>query len=110
MRALAWIAGGLVLAAASGFLAATAIGQVGDGPERTVTIDVATGPQGPPGPAGARGEAGPVGPPGPQGERGPQGPSGVMGCKDGFSRGELVINHPGGQTTIWTCLEDEEDG
>jgi hypothetical protein len=108
----------LALAGASGFMAAVAIGQDGNGPEVTTTINVAEGAQGPigpPGPKGEQGEVGPIGPQGPQGERGPigatgpagpQGPAGGLTCKTGFSMGELVINHPGGQVTIWTCLKE----
>jgi hypothetical protein len=51
-------------------------------PTRTVTIDVATGPQGepgPPGPKGDTGEPGPVGPAGPKGEQGAIGPPGPKG-------------------------------
>jgi hypothetical protein len=84
---------GLALAGAAGFFASTAIGQ-GAEPARTVTINLATGPQGPPGPAGP---AGPAGPPGPAG----------LTCPAGYSPGKLVVNHPGGQTGLWTCLEDE---
>jgi hypothetical protein len=122
----------LVLAAASGYFIAGAA----TGPTRTVTINVATGPQGPRGPAGPEGPRGPKGddgPRGPQGDTGPkgeQGPQGIQGvvgpqgpqgpkgdkgdqgepgstnCPNGFSHGDLVINHPGGQTTIFTCIKD----
>ena len=91
---------GLGLAASSGFLVSSSIGA--EAPTRTVTINVATGPrgpQGPPGPAGAQGPAGP------RGEQGPPGPSSGAVCPAGYTRGELVINHPGGQTTILTCLK-----
>lgn len=97
---------------------------------RTVTINVATGPTGPQGPPGEtgpkgepgpkgeqgiQGEIGPKGEPGPkgdQGEIGPPGPQGPPGDGGGpcggappdWSPGVLVINHPGGQTKIWTCL------
>ena len=102
----------------AGFLAATAMSQEA-APTRTVTIDVATGPPGPAGPpgeTGPRGEpgvAGPIGPPGPAGPAGPQGPPGPGGtgnsdiCADapaGYEPGILVINHPGGQTKIFTCI------
>ena len=82
---------GLVLAGTAGFLTAVATGASNATPTRTVTVNVATGPRGP------------AGPPGPRGDQGPPG-SGF--CPDGFTAGELVINHPGGQTTTWTCLED----
>jgi hypothetical protein len=86
----------LVLAAASGyFIAGAAIG-----PTRTVTINVATGPRGPIGPKGEQGPVGPIGPVGPKGE------PGSADCPSGFSHGDLVINHPGGQTTIFTCIKD----
>jgi len=103
---------GLALAGTSGFLVAVSAGA--NAPVRTVTVNVATGPRGPAGPpgpqgakgeAGAKGEQGAPGQRGPQGERGPQGPAGVA-CPDGFTAGQLVINHPGGQTTVWTCLKD----
>jgi hypothetical protein len=62
-------------------------------PARTVTINVATGPRGP------------AGPPGPKGDTGPQGPAGLT-CPSSYSPGVLVIDHPGGQVRIWTCLHD----
>lgn len=80
----------LTLAGSGGFLAATAIGGSTQA-TRTVTINVATGPAGPPGPTG---------PPG------PPGPAGSTACPAGFSPGDVVINHPGGQTTLYTCLKD----
>lgn len=113
----------LVLAGASGFLTAQALG-VGVLEGETVTIDVATGPKGDTGPAGPpgeigpkgekgdKGEIGPVGPAGPKGDVGPQGPQGEKGdtggmnCPSGFNAGALVINHPGGQVTLWTCLHE----
>lgn len=107
------------MTAGAGFLAATALSQGEAGPGRTVTIDVATGPTGPAGPEGPPGEQGPTGeqglqgeqgPPGEQGPTGPQGPPGegggpCGGAPEGYSPGFLVINHPGGQVTIYTCLE-----
>ena len=90
VKIAALIATGSVLAGVSGFSGATALSQEPGGPEVTTTVNLATGPQGEPGPAG---------PPG------PQGPSGEA-CKTGFVRGELVINHPGGQVTIWTCIKE----
>lgn len=110
----------LSLAIAAGYLTATALSPAAaDVPSRTVTIDVATGPTGPEGPPGERGpagaqgptgETGPIGPQGEQGPTGPQGPPGegggpCGGAPEGYSPGFLVINHPGGQTTIYTCLE-----
>jgi Collagen triple helix repeat (20 copies) len=95
--------------AAAGVLVAVAFSGTAQEPTRTVTIDVATGPRGP------QGEQGPIGPPGPQGERGPigpvgppgpQGPPGNVQCPTGYSFADLVINHPGGQVTVFTCLKD----
>ena len=98
---------GLTLALGAGYLTAVQIAQGQEAPTQTVTIDVATGPagpQGPPGEKGAQGEPGlpgAVGPPGPAGESG--GP--CSGAPTGYSPGVLVINHPGGQTRIWTCID-----
>ena len=111
----------LVFAATAGFFVATATNAAT--PTRTVTINVATGPRGPagpagppgargprgePGPAGAKGDTGPAGPRGAQGPPGPAGPPGGGGlsCPKGYSPGDLVINHPTGQATIFTCLKD----
>jgi len=91
VRLLAILAVSLLLAGGAGFLTASALGVGKKSEARTVTIDVATGPAGPPGPAGLPG---------------PAGPSGAEVCPANFTAGELVINHPGGQTIIWTCLHD----
>jgi hypothetical protein len=91
---------GLLLAGTSGFFIADAVS--GAAPVRTVTVNVATGPRGEQGPAGP---AGPRGEQGARGEQGPPGPAGG-GCPNGFTAGRLIINHPGGQTTVWTCLLD----
>ena len=115
----------LGLALGAGFLTATqmASGQA-EGPGRTVTVDVATGPEGPPGPPGEtgpqgeqgppgvigpEGPAGPIGPPGPEGPPGPPGQGGgpCGGAPEGWEPGFLQINAPGGQVTIYTCLEPE---
>ena len=114
-----WIfAAALPLAGASGYLTSAALG-IGSqtDPVRTVTIDVGTGepgPAGPPGPAGERGETGPAGPEGPAGPTGPAGPPGPGGGGEGVCTGQpadfkgspgiLVLNTPGGQVRIWTCL------
>lgn len=88
---------GLALAAGAGYLGAAAIGtSAATPPARTVTIDVGTG---------SKGEPGPPGPPGPKGEQGEPGPAGLE-CLAGFSPAELVVNHPGGQVTLYTCLKD----
>jgi hypothetical protein len=123
MKWKVWILAGssLVLAGVSGFLSASVFAQ--ESTPRTVTVNVGTGEQGPPGPAGpagppgsGSGEQGPPGPPGPagprgpQGERGPAGPPGessgdiCAGAPPAYEPGFLVINAPGGQAKIWTCL------
>jgi hypothetical protein len=128
--ALAAIAVGVILAGAAGFLSAMALGAAQDEPTSTTTINAAVGEPGPPGP---KGEIGPVGPAGPKGEPGPPGPAGPVGakgekgdkgdvgpagpigpvgppgavdCGTGFHTGIVVINHPGGQVTIKTCVKD----
>ena len=82
------------LAAGMGYFVATALSQGTQTPTKTVTIDVGTGTQGPPGP------------PGPKGDTGPPGPVGSVECNAGYSFGNLVINAPGGQVTIQTCIKD----
>ena len=94
-KVIAVMAGSLLLAGGSGFLVAAAIGASPPAPVKTVTVNIAPGPPGPPGP---KGDTGPVGPPG------PQGPSGSVSCPAGFVPGDLVLNHPGGQATIYGCL------
>lgn len=100
---------GSLLAAGSGFLTAAALGVSTQGNVRTVTVDIVPGERGPQGPPG------PTGPPGPQGERGPQGPAGppggggngggpCAGAPAAYEPGFLVLNTPGGQVKIWTCL------
>jgi hypothetical protein len=117
----------LALAALAGYFVATAFSQGSSSNAVTTTITLsngATGPQGPQGeqgPAGERGpqgEQGPAGEQGPPGERGPtgeQGPPGPPGpgggpcggAPAGYEPGFLVINHPGGQVTIFTCIGPE---
>ena len=80
-------AASLALAAGSGFLAAKALGITAQQPTVTTTVNVPTGSQGPPGPPG------------------PAGDPGAESCPDGYVFGALVINHPGGQTQIATCLK-----
>jgi hypothetical protein len=111
----------LVLAASTGFLAASTFAQGSKEAATTTTITIRngeTGPTGPQGPQGEQGEQGPpgaigpMGPTGPQGDQGPTGPEGPPGtgggpcggAPDGWQPGVLVINHPGGQVRIWTCL------
>ena len=96
VRPFLFLGGALVLAAGSGYLASTAVGG-SSAVTRTVTVNVGTGetgPQGPPGPAG------------PKGDQGVPGSPGAQTCPTGFSNGVLVINAPGGQVTIATCIKD----
>jgi len=76
----------LVLAGASGFLAAQAISQ-NDTPTKTVTITLKDGTPGPQGPKGDKGD-----------------PGDPTQCPTGYVYGKLVINHPGGQATILSCM------
>lgn len=107
-KAVLFLAVGLVLAGSSGLLGAHALMAAGVLDTKTITIHLTAGPPGP------KGERGPVGPQGPQGERGlvgAQGPQGERGpagmeCPVGFIAGYLVINHPGGQVTVFTCLKN----
>lgn len=84
--ATAVITSALVLAGASGFLASTAFSTAPEQAVRTVTVTLRNGATGPAGP------------------RGPTGPAGAESCPAGFEPGELVINHPGGQVTLFSCL------
>jgi hypothetical protein len=102
-----------IMAATGGFLTATSIGLAQEEPARTVTVDVgASGPQGAPGPQGPPGDTGPIGPQGvagPKGDKGDAGPAGATGpaglaCPTGYTAGVLVLNAPGGQVKLWTCL------
>jgi len=101
----------LALAGGAGFLASTALSS-GQQATRTITINVAHGPPGPQGPPGERGPAGPagpkgdVGPAGPKGDTGPPGPAGAFTCPSGFSPTDVVVIHPGGKTTLYTCVQD----
>ena len=104
MRASSLLAtvGATSLVAAGGFGAAAVVAQTGGAPtpSKTVTVNVGTGAQGPAGPRG------PAGPKGDQGDRGPQGPPGATTCPTGSTFGKLVINAPGGQVSIFTCILD----
>jgi hypothetical protein len=88
---------GLTLSALAGGLGAYAVtNSSAQVPTTTTTITLTDGEPGPPGPAG---------PPGPKGEPGAGGPE---DCPTGSTFGELVINHPGGQVTIWTCIKNAQ--
>ena len=117
--------------AASAFLAAGGLGALAiaqsQEPAKTVTIDVGkgekgdtgdtgpAGPAGPEGPAGPKGEKGdtgaigPIGPPGPKGDKGDKGDPGAVVCPPGYVYGKLIINHPGGQATILTCMTPDSN-
>lgn len=104
---------GLTMAAGAGFLGAVQLAQAQEEPVRTVTIDVTPGPPGPAGPVGPMGPVGEVGPKGSQGEVGPIGPIGPPGpggscggAPPGYSPGILVLNAPGGQVRLWTCIQN----
>lgn len=75
--------GSLAFAGVAGGLAVAGSSQ--QEPTSTTTISVATGPQGATGPAG---------------------PAGGQICLTGFHHGLVVINHPGGQVTIDTCVKN----
>jgi len=94
---------------AAGGLAAAAIALSNGSapaPTRTVTINAGEGATGPAGATGPKGSSGATGASGATGLSGPTGPPGSIECIPGFSPGILVINHPGGQTKIYTCLGD----
>jgi hypothetical protein len=86
----------LTVVGASAFLAAGGFGTAAvlaqGGPTKTVTIDV------------GKGEKGDTGPQGPAGPAGPKGDPGGTTCPKGFEFGRLIINHPGGQVEIYTCM------
>lgn len=103
-KAVGLMVAGLVLAGSAGFLTATALGTSSQEDVRTVTVDIPEGQTGPTGPAGAEGPAGPTGP---RGAIGATGPTGGTSCPAGFSFGKLVLNHPGGHVTLFTCLEND---
>ena len=122
-------AGGLVFAGGGGFLASQALGVGSQAAVTTTTINANGGPTGPTGPQGPKGDTGdigptgargpigpkgdtglqgvqgPIGPKGATGAQGPQGPPGNENCPTGFEFGELVINHPGGQVTLFVCIK-----
>jgi hypothetical protein len=112
MKWIPRVLGGIsvLLAATSGFLAASVLAKGNAEPPRTVTVNVGTGAQGPPGTPGETGPPGPKGDTGLQGPIGPQGPPGVgggpcEGAPSGYTPGFLQINSSGGHVIIWTCLE-----
>jgi hypothetical protein len=105
LKLVTLIASGTLLAGGSGYLASEALTAGSQDAQVTTTINLATGESGPPGPAGPTGEQGPAGEKGPPGPIGPTGSAGAVTCPPNFIEGELVINHPGGQVTIFTCIK-----
>jgi hypothetical protein len=95
-RTVLLLAAGLALAGGAGYLTSQAVGGSSQAPTRTVTINLENGAQGPPGPPG---------PPGPKGDPGPPGPAGSESCPAGYDFAAVVINTPGGQHQIATCLK-----
>jgi hypothetical protein len=91
----------VVLAAGAGALGAVAIagGLAGSPPTKTTTVNVGQGATGP------IGETGPAGPIGPAGPAGPAGAGGPSDCPTGSNFEAVVLNAPGGQVEIWTCVK-----
>jgi hypothetical protein len=89
-------AAGIALTGTGGYLVSEAFSAGAPPAETTTTVTLTGGPTGP---------AGPKGPPGNAGPTGPAGPAGATECPAGFKFGDLVINHPGGQVTIFTCIK-----
>lgn len=105
--------GGAVLCITGGAVTSQALSSGTATPVRTVTVDVSKGAKGDPGPRGPAGADSTVpGPEGPRGPVGPQGPAGTggggggpcAGAPSGYEPGVLVLNAPGGQVHLWTCL------
>jgi len=65
-------------------MVATAIGATAPPPEKTVTVTIPTNATGP---------------------TGPTGPPGTIDCPTGFVPGVLIVNHPGGQVSVYACLK-----
>jgi len=86
-RLAALAAGSLLLAGVSGFMVASAIGATAPPPEKTVTVTIPNNATGPTGPTGATG------------------PEGGITCPTGFVPGVLIVNHPGGQVSVYACLK-----
>lgn len=92
-KSIVLIAGSLVLASSTGFLASKALGQNSAQSIRTVTITI---PAPIPGPKGDKGDQGI---PGPKGDPG-------MECPTEYTAGIVVFNTPGGHHEIWTCIHN----
>jgi Collagen triple helix repeat (20 copies) len=110
MKTIAFIIVTISLAAVSGFFVASVVQGAPTQVAKTVTVTLKNGATGPTGEKGVKGEPGakgPAGPAGPAGARGPTGASGgTLTCPPGFELGEVVINHPGGQVTIYGCIKE----
>ena len=92
--------GSLGLAGAAGYGTSVALGlsSAAGAPTVTTTVNVGQGATGPIGPAG------PAGPPGPKGDPGTGG--GATDCPVGSQFKAVLLNAPGGQTEIWTCVKN----
>lgn len=87
---------GLAGAAGYGASVALSLGTASGPPTATTTVNVA-----------AVGETGPAGPPGPPGPPGPTGTGGgADDCPVGSTFKAVVLNAPGGQTEVWTCVKN----
>lgn len=74
----------LLLAGITGAMTAIAVGAANPPqPVRTVTVTLHDGATGATGATGA---------------------DGSIACPEGFVTGEVIINHPGGQVTIYGCI------
>ena len=95
-----YMAASIGLAGAAGYGASVALGlsSAGSAPTVTTTVNVGQGQTGPAGPSGPAGPAGPTGPPGAAG-------GGPQDCPTGSTFKAVVLNAPGGQTEIWTCVK-----
>jgi hypothetical protein len=89
-KTLLWLTGGLVTLSLGLGLAVLVSATGAQTPQITTTVNVGTGVQGPPGPPGPPGTS--------------TSPAGLE-CPTGYTLGDLVINHPGGQVTILTCIK-----
>jgi len=78
-------------------MTAAAIGVGKQAPTKTVTVNVGTGATGPQGPQGL---------PGPPGPKGDPGTPGAESCPTGSTFSAVVLNHPGGQIVMYTCVKD----
>jgi len=69
----------LIFASGAGYLSAVALGTSSVDPAPTVTITIPGATQ--------------------------QLPPNAVQCPDGYAQGAVVFNHPGGHTTLWSCIQ-----